>query len=70
MTVVGEQTWSPGACQLCGRSLSEAKSYFDARLFASGQWAFVCPECFHAYGVGLGIGKGTEHDSKTGRKIR
>jgi hypothetical protein len=37
-----------------------------------GPWAFMCHNCFEAFGVGLGLGKGqkleTESKTKKGRK--
>ena len=39
-------------CDICG---AEAK--YDAKT-TTGQWGYLCPNCFMMYGVGLGLGKG------------
>lgn len=41
-------------CDLCG-----AEAHYDAKT-RQGPWAYLCPECFGEYGVGLGTGLGQE----------
>jgi len=56
-------------CDICGQkdAVVDGKTTF-------GSWAYMCDDCFKAYGRGLGIGKGQilvlereqDYDGKTG----
>ncbi len=48
----------PGACDLCGRSLSSRAFLVDGRLRDSIMWATMCSGCFLQRGDGLGYGQG------------
>lgn len=39
-------------CNFC-----EGEAAYDGKTIY-GPWAFMCPNCFEAFGVGLGLGKG------------
>ena len=57
----------PDKCQLCGRKL--AQQFVDGRLRTTGQWAIVCPTCYHTHGSGFGLGRGQRYDLNTLEKV-
>jgi len=50
-------------CQVCQDKFEEtaAKVIYDARTY-TGQWAFLCEECFQEFCSGLGTGRGQKYD--------
>ena len=43
----------PIKCDICSKNLA----VYDGKTI-SGPWAFMCQECMHTNGIGLGLGKG------------
>jgi len=45
-------------CDVCQLHYNEnADAHYDGRT-QSGEWAYMCEDCFKVHGVGLGLGKG------------
>lgn len=61
----------PTNCDLCKCELESHPFFVDGlstKVKASNGdpgWCFMCPECFSAYGVGLGLAKGQKFSVKT-----
>jgi hypothetical protein len=49
---------APAQCDICNGGF--ASVFIDGRT-KTGQWANMCRQCFHLYGVGLGTGKGQSY---------
>lgn len=53
-------------CQVC-------RGYFDGYLIDGctihGPWAYMCTQCHHQVGVGLGLGRGQKYDIVTLEKV-
>ena len=63
-----EVTWQgpkPKKCQVCNRPL---EGFVDGKT-VGGWWACMCEVCHVLYGVGFGMGRGQQYDSR-GVKIR
>lgn len=58
----------PTTCDICGRSLTLFPTFIDGQT-KFGVWGLICPECYRRFGVGLGLGKGQEYETKTLKKI-
>ena len=59
-------------CNICGDSLSrfpDKQWFVDGRMDNRTTWALMCPECFEAYGAGLGEGLGQKYHIITKEKI-
>lgn len=60
-------TW-PARCDYCHSPLENFHTFVDGRT-KSGFWALMCPWCHTDNGIGIGLGKGQQYDSKTLVKI-
>lgn len=68
-TMISQKSIDAG-CQVCGDAFSEttAQVVYDARTY-TGQWAFLCEECFQDLCSGLGVGRGQKYDINTRENI-
>ena len=57
---------APDFCDICGCSLAEEKFLIDGALRNNGVWAYMCGDCFVAYGdkIGWGYGQLYQKDDK------
>jgi hypothetical protein len=49
----------PPDCDICLHMMGRVgvTAEYDGKT-SHGPWAYMCPECFDAYGMGLGVGLG------------
>ncbi len=48
----------PDVCDICKTSFCNQKYMIDGAIKPSGAGAFMCPQCYHLYGEGIGWGVG------------
>ena len=58
----------PSKCDICGGEFKNGCIY-DAKT-CNGPWAYMCMQCFHDYGLGLGTGLGQEYQKQGDKWIK
>ena len=58
----------PENCDICKDCLKRFPTFYDGRT-VHGPWAWMCEECWHWHGTGLGTGFGQQYDSVTNEKL-
>lgn len=55
----------PKKCDICEIAIDDV--FIDGAT-SSGPWAFMCEDCHHFHGMGLGLGRGQRFVRKSGGK--
>lgn len=57
----------PTRCDVCGAPITD--EFVDGKT-KMGPWADMCPGCFSAYGVGLGVGRGQRYRREADKFVK